>query len=122
MMLVHHDDAAREWAYGAESQIGTFSDALITEAKKRDWVVISMKNDWNRIFAFDISEGTLSMESTDSAQMEIPYCLLGGWSPIAAQRRRICTIRARFISSVSTVARPTTVLPRTRPPSELQRK
>ena len=33
MMLVHHDDAAREFAYGAESKIGTFSDALMAEAK-----------------------------------------------------------------------------------------
>ena len=34
MMLVHHDDAVREFAYGAESKIGTFSDALMAEAKK----------------------------------------------------------------------------------------
>jgi phosphoglycolate phosphatase-like HAD superfamily hydrolase len=53
MMLVHHDDAEREWAYGAESKIGTFSDALMDKAKKQGWVVISMKNDWKRIFAFD---------------------------------------------------------------------
>ena len=53
MMLVHHDDAAREYAYGAESKIGTFSDALMAEAKKNGWTVISMKNDWKRIFAFE---------------------------------------------------------------------
>jgi phosphoglycolate phosphatase-like HAD superfamily hydrolase len=53
MMLVHHDDAEREWSYGAESKIGTFSDALMAEAKKQGWVVISMKNDWKRIFPFD---------------------------------------------------------------------
>jgi phosphoglycolate phosphatase-like HAD superfamily hydrolase len=53
MMLVHHDDAGREWAYGAKSKIGTFSDALMAEAKKQGWVVISMKNDWKRIFAFE---------------------------------------------------------------------
>jgi len=52
MMLVHHDDAAREFAYGAESKIGTFSDALMVEAKKNDWTVISMKDDWKTIFAF----------------------------------------------------------------------
>ena len=52
MMLVHHDDAVREFAYGAESKIGTFSDALIAEAKKNDWIVISMKNDWKVIFPF----------------------------------------------------------------------
>ena len=53
MMLVHHDDAIREYAYGAESKIGTFSDALMAEAKKNGWTVISMKNDWKRIFAWE---------------------------------------------------------------------
>ena len=53
MMLVHHDDATREFAYGAESKIGTFSDALMAEAKKDGWTVISMKNDWKQIFAFE---------------------------------------------------------------------
>ena len=50
MMLVHHDDASREYAYGPNSQIGKFSDALMTEANQRGWTVISMKNDWNRVF------------------------------------------------------------------------
>jgi hypothetical protein len=50
MMLVHHDDAQREWAYGPKSKIGTFSDALMAEATKQGWIVISMKNDWKRIF------------------------------------------------------------------------
>jgi len=53
MMLVHHDDATREYAYGADSKIGTFSDALMAEANKRGWVVISMKSDWKRIFAWE---------------------------------------------------------------------
>jgi hypothetical protein len=53
MMLVHHDDAAREWAYGPKSKIGTFSDSLMAEAEKQGWTVISMKNDWKRIFAFE---------------------------------------------------------------------
>jgi phosphoglycolate phosphatase-like HAD superfamily hydrolase len=53
MMLVHHDDAVREFAYGAESKIGTFSDALMAEAKKNAWTVISMKNDWKVIFPFE---------------------------------------------------------------------
>jgi phosphoglycolate phosphatase-like HAD superfamily hydrolase len=50
MMLVHHDDADREYAYGVESKIGTFSEALMDEAKKKSWVVISMKDDWKTIF------------------------------------------------------------------------
>jgi phosphoglycolate phosphatase-like HAD superfamily hydrolase len=53
MMLVHHDDAEREYAYGPDSKIGTFPDALMEEAKSRGWIVISMKNDWKRIFTFD---------------------------------------------------------------------
>jgi phosphoglycolate phosphatase-like HAD superfamily hydrolase len=53
MVLVHHDDAEREYAYGPEAKIGTFSDALMTEAKSKGWVVISMKNDWKHVFAFE---------------------------------------------------------------------
>jgi haloacid dehalogenase-like hydrolase len=52
MMLVHHDDPVREFAYGAESKIGTFSDALMAEAKKNSWTVISMKDDWKKVFPF----------------------------------------------------------------------
>ena len=57
-MLVLHDDAVREYAYGpaqglAESKVGTFTQALYDEAIKNGWTVISMKNDWKRIFAFE---------------------------------------------------------------------
>jgi phosphoglycolate phosphatase-like HAD superfamily hydrolase len=57
-MLVLHDDAAREYAYGPaqglpETKVGTFTQALYNEAMKDGWTVISMKNDWKRIFAFD---------------------------------------------------------------------
>jgi phosphoserine phosphatase len=57
-MLVLHDDAKREYAYGpAEglpgTRVGTFSRALHREAQKRGWVVISMKKDWKRLFPFD---------------------------------------------------------------------
>jgi phosphoglycolate phosphatase-like HAD superfamily hydrolase len=57
-MLVLHDDATREYAYGPaqglpNSKVGTFTQALYDEAKKDGWTVISMKNDWNRIFAFE---------------------------------------------------------------------
>lgn len=57
-MLVLHDDAQREYAYGpaqglTETKVGTFTQALYDEAKKDGWTVISMKGDWKRIFAFD---------------------------------------------------------------------
>jgi phosphoserine phosphatase len=50
MVLLHHDDAKREWAYGADSKIGTFSDSLMEEAQKNNWTVISMKDDWKTIY------------------------------------------------------------------------
>jgi phosphoglycolate phosphatase-like HAD superfamily hydrolase len=53
LMLVYHDDAEREFAYGPKSKVGTFSDALMAEAKQKGWIVISMKKDWKRIFAFE---------------------------------------------------------------------
>jgi phosphoglycolate phosphatase-like HAD superfamily hydrolase len=57
-MLVLHDDAEREYAYGPaqglpDSKVGTFSQALYDEAVKDGWQVISMKNDWKKIFAFE---------------------------------------------------------------------
>ncbi|HEX7215094.1 MAG TPA: hypothetical protein VF578_12850, partial [Methylomirabilota bacterium] len=33
--------------------IGTFPDTLMAEAKQRGWIVVSMKSDWKRIFAFE---------------------------------------------------------------------
>jgi hypothetical protein len=57
-MLVLHDDAVREYTHGPagglpDTKVGTFDDSLMTEAKTGDWTVISMKNDWRRIFAFE---------------------------------------------------------------------
>jgi phosphoserine phosphatase len=49
-LLVHHDDPEREFAYGAESKIGTFSDGLMSEARAVGWTVVSMKNDWKSVF------------------------------------------------------------------------
>jgi hypothetical protein len=58
MLLLLHDDAQREYAYGPaqglpDTKVGTFSQALYDEAMKDRWHVISMKNDWKRIFAFE---------------------------------------------------------------------
>ncbi len=50
IMLVHHDDANREWAYDRNSKIGTFSDSLMEEAQKNDWTVISIKDDWKTVY------------------------------------------------------------------------
>jgi phosphoserine phosphatase len=50
-VLIHHDDAQREWAYDRESLVGKLSEAL-DEALARGWTIVSMKDDWNRIFPF----------------------------------------------------------------------
>ena len=48
-MIVHHDDAKREWAYDRESHIGRLVRGL-DEGPQRGWKIISMKNDWNLIY------------------------------------------------------------------------
>ena len=57
MCLVQHDDAVREYDYGpgvvVNTTVGTFTRQLAGEARANGWLVISMKNDWKRIFAFD---------------------------------------------------------------------
>ena len=58
-LLVLHDDAEREYAYGPaqglpDTKVGTFTQALYDEAKKNGWIVISMKNDWKTIFTPEI--------------------------------------------------------------------
>lgn len=57
-MLVLHDDASREYAYGPaqglpDTKVGVFSQVLYDMAFRQGWTVISMKNDWKRVFAFD---------------------------------------------------------------------
>jgi hypothetical protein len=57
-MLVLHDDAMREYAYGPAqglpyTRIGSLTPELYAEARKKNWTVISMKNDWKNIFPFD---------------------------------------------------------------------
>src|SRR5262249_49536403 len=57
-MLVHHDDSVREYAYGPagglpNSKVGTFTQGLLDEASSGGWTVISMRNDWKRIFSFE---------------------------------------------------------------------
>src|SRR5271170_5872855 len=56
--LVVHDDATREYAYGPaqglpDTKVGTLSQEMYDMAKQQSWTIISMKNDWKRIFAFE---------------------------------------------------------------------
>lgn len=58
-MIVLHDDAKREYAYGPaqklpKTKVGALSQALYNEAIKQGWIIISMKNDWKRVFTFEL--------------------------------------------------------------------
>ncbi len=48
-LLVHHTDAAREWAYDRDSHIGQLARGL-DEGPKRGWTIVNMKNDWKAVF------------------------------------------------------------------------
>ena len=56
-LLVLHDDAAREYAYGPakglpDVKLGAFTQALYDQAQKEGWTVVSMKDDWKQVFPF----------------------------------------------------------------------
>jgi phosphoglycolate phosphatase-like HAD superfamily hydrolase len=51
MGLVHHTDAEREFAYDRKSNIGKLDKAW-DDAKAKGWTVVDMKQDWNKVFAF----------------------------------------------------------------------
>jgi hypothetical protein len=62
-LLVLHDDAAREYAYGPalklpDVKLGAFTQALYDQAQKSGWTVVSMKNDWKQIFPFEKQSNT----------------------------------------------------------------
>jgi len=57
-MAILHDDAVREYAYGPaaglpDSSVGTFSQEMYDMALREGWIVVSMKDDWRRIFDFE---------------------------------------------------------------------
>jgi phosphoserine phosphatase len=57
-LLVLHDDAAREYAYGPaqalpEVKLGAFTQAVYDEAQKSSWTVVSMKDDWKTVFPLE---------------------------------------------------------------------
>ncbi len=57
-LLVLHDDAAREYAYGPakglpDVKLGAFTQAVYDQAQKEGWGVVSMKDDWKQVFPFE---------------------------------------------------------------------
>ncbi len=51
-LIVHHTDGEREYAYDRQSHVGRLDKAL-DAAKINNWTVVSMKDDWARIFSFE---------------------------------------------------------------------
>jgi len=48
-LIVHHDDAEREYAYDRKSHIGRLARGL-DEGPRLGWTIVSMKNDWKRVY------------------------------------------------------------------------
>jgi hypothetical protein len=57
-LLVHHEDAVREYAYDRTSIAGKLSRGL-DEGPLLEWTIVSMKANWNRVFPFDEAQPTL---------------------------------------------------------------
>ena len=51
-LIVNHDDATREYAYDRGSPIGRLERGL-DQAPRRGWTIVSMKNDWKKVFPFE---------------------------------------------------------------------
>jgi len=51
-LIVHHTDAEREYAYDRKSSFGKLDKAL-DAASANGWIVVSMKDDWKRMFRFE---------------------------------------------------------------------
>ncbi|MFO7497007.1 MAG: HAD family hydrolase [Desulfobacterales bacterium] len=51
-LIVHHDDALREWAYDRESHVGRLKRGL-EEGPQRGWVIASIQRDWKVVFPFE---------------------------------------------------------------------
>ena len=63
MLLVHHTDAEREYAYDRTSHIGKLDKAL-DEADRRGWTVVDMKRDWKVIYPFESPDSEKKIEET----------------------------------------------------------
>lgn len=48
-LIVHHDDADREYAYDRNSHIGKLERSL-DEGPKHGWTIVSIKQDWKTVF------------------------------------------------------------------------
>jgi phosphoserine phosphatase len=50
-IVLDHDDAQREYAYGGEALTNPDAEPILTTAERFGWTVVSMRSDWSRVFA-----------------------------------------------------------------------
>ena len=55
MLIVHHTDADREWAYDRDSHIGRL-DKAFDEGEKRGWTVVDRERDWTVVYPFELKD------------------------------------------------------------------
>ena len=48
-LILHHTDAAREWAYDRDSHVGKLNRGL-DDAASKGWIMVDMASDWSRIY------------------------------------------------------------------------
>ena len=53
VLIVHHTDSEREWAYDRQSHVGRL-DKAFDEAKVKGWTVVDMMKDWKVIYPFQL--------------------------------------------------------------------
>ena len=53
MLLAHHTDDKREWAYGRKSYVGHL-DKSLNEAKRWEWTDVDIKKEWKAIYPFEL--------------------------------------------------------------------
>lgn len=81
-LLVHHDDAVREYAYGEDTRFGKFPEALMNQAKAQGWLIVSMKDDWNVIFPWQRKENASpgnKLKNEELRIIEISYAPKMSW-------------------------------------------
>ena len=67
-LYVHHDDAAREYAYDRKDALAKLDQGL-DEAAAKGWTVVSMKNDWKQVFPFEVTAIDILLEP-DATMLE----------------------------------------------------
>ena len=73
IVVIHHTDAVREYAYDRDSDVGTLDKAL-DEANARHWIVVDMKRDWKTIFPNDTPRAAPWQSLEQYAAFYDSYC------------------------------------------------